>query len=273
MREKIVTIIALFLLVSCVDSRVKITQKTTSVKIYKTPNFSIFTAQKISDPKQDLRVYLEGDGMAYISEYEPSDDPTPTSYFLTKLIMEDDFPNVIYIARPCQYVESKNCEEKYWTDARFAPEIVDAIDQVIHQFPDKKLQLVGYSGGGAIAGYLAQRNNNITNIRTIAGNLDHQKFCEIHKVPLLTGSLPPISDFTNLEKIPQINFVGESDDITPITLMQEYSEKFANKSCVKILELKGANHFNGWKGRWKKLLQVEPTCAQLKYPANKKFVL
>ncbi len=254
---------------SCVENRAEITQKTSEIfaqqnlaaKIYQTKNFTIFTAQKISDPKQDIRVYLEGDGKAYITEYQPAQDPTPTSYFFAKLVAQDNFPNIIYIARPCQYVASEKCEEKYWTDARFSAEIIDAIDEVLQEFSGKKLQLIGYSGGGAIANYLATRHENIVSIRTIAGNLDHEKFCEIHAVPYLERSLKPNQSLDRLEKIPQIHFAGSKDKIVPPIIAQEYLQKLVHKNCTQVVEVKGVTHFSGWQERWAELLEIKPVCA------------
>lgn len=258
----------LVFLISCAQNNQKIIEKTNDIfakqkmlpQIYQTKNFTIFTAQKISDPKQDLRIYLEGDGKAYANDHGPSFDPTPTSYFLPNLIAQDNFANIIYIARPCQYITSQKCQEKYWTNARFAPEIIDAIDEILQNFPDKKLQLIGYSGGGAIAQYLAARHNNISNIRTIAGNLDHQKFCDIHAVPRLSGSLRSEENFYKLEKIPQIHFVGTKDKVVPPIIAQEYLEKLSQKNCTKIIEVEGAKHSLGWQEKWQGLLAMQPQC-------------
>lgn len=255
--------------ISCAENRNKITGKTEkilatknmSVKIYQTKNFAVFTAQKITDPKKNLRIYLEGDGKAYINEYMPSLDPTPGSYFFINLIAQDDYPNLIYIARPCQYIESKNCQEKYWTDARFSKEIIASIKEILQELSSYKLELIGYSGGAAIANYLAEQNKNIINIRTIAGNLDHEHFCRIHQVPDLAGSLAPMRDFAKLGKIPQIHFVGKKDKVIPPIIAEKFLQKFSRKNCIKIVEVEGATHSKGWQEKWAELLKIEPTCA------------
>ncbi len=231
---------------------------------YQTENFKIFTLQKLTHRKESLRIYIEGDGHAFSASGWPSTDPTPTSYFLINLITKDDFPNVIYIARPCQYFLENSCEEKFWTNARFSEEIVKALDAVLQEFSDQKIQLIGYSGGGAVAQLLALRNKNIISIRTIAGNLDHAKFSEIHHVKTLDESLQinNANDLEILQNIPQIHFVGGSDKIIPPLIAQNYYEKLSKKDCTRIVEIKNATHNKGWQERWKMLLNIEPICLQ-----------
>jgi predicted esterase len=130
----------------------------------------------------------------------------------------------------------------------------------LENFATKKLELIGYSGGAAIANYLAMRLDNIESIRTVAGNLDHKKFCEIHSVPYLERSKPPIKDFKKLEKIPQIHFVGEKDKIVPIDIAQEFVAKFQNKKCAQIIVVKNATHQEKWLIDWKNIIDFLPEC-------------
>lgn len=259
---KIVPIFFLILLASCVSSRFESIEKVTkiaaarkmSVKIYHTKNFDIFTLGKISDPKKSLRIYIEGDGRAYINRYEPSSNPTPSS-FLVELMAQDVAPNILYIARPCQYVESEKCEEKYWTSERFSAEAIAAISEVVDNFSDKKLELIGYSGGATIINHLSQKN--IKNIRTIAGNLDLEKFVKLHKISALSS---PDIDYERLAKIPQIHFVGAQDKIVPLEIFESYQEKLSKKNCVTLKILSQASHQKNWQSAWVELLAKEPLC-------------
>lgn len=91
-----------------------------------------------------------------------------------KLAALDASPNVVYLARPCQYVWSPLCSDIYWTDRRFAVEVVEAMSAAIDRLilPGQKLHLVGYSGSGAVAVLVAARRPDVVSLRTIAGNLD-----------------------------------------------------------------------------------------------------
>lgn len=45
-----------------------------------------------------LRIYIEGDGFAWINPYTPSADPTPSETTALNLAQKDPFANVIYLA-------------------------------------------------------------------------------------------------------------------------------------------------------------------------------
>lgn len=226
-----------------------------TVKIYHVKNFDIFTLEKISDPKKPVRIYIEGDGRAYVNKYQASLDPTPTSRFLINLIAQDDSPNLVYIARPCQYVDSKKCEEKYWTSERFSAEAIAAISEVVDVFAKQKIELVGYSGGAMIALQLKQKN--IKNIRTIAGNLDLEKFVELHKISEL--QTPPL-DYAYLAQVPQIHFVGAKDKVIPLKVFEAYQKKLVGQNCVKLKIVAQADHQKNWQEKWADLLKAEPVC-------------
>ena len=263
---KLVVIIAIFFLSCCQANHYEITKKTIELgrkqnleeKIYQTKNFKIFTLQKITNQSEPIRIYLEGDGKAFINKYTISQNPTPTSYFLINLIAQDDSPNIIYIARPCQFIDDKKCEEKYWTNARFSKEIIDSLNEVLANFSKNKIELIGYSGGGAIALYLADRNNNILNLRTIAGNLDHEKFSEIHEVSKLDLSLQNKDlNFSKLAKIPQIHFIGSEDKIIPRVIVESYLKKLPIKNCARIIDVNKANHWSGWDEKWSEIIKIK----------------
>lgn len=224
-------------------------------KVYHTKNFSIFTLQKISDPNKPLRVYIEGDGHAYIDKYTPSFDPTPSSDFLLELVDEDEYENIIYIARPCQYIDSKQCKETYWTDQRFSQKTIDSIQEVVNHFSKYQLELIGYSGGATIVNHL--NNDNIINIRTIAGNLDLKEFTKIHQISEL---MEPKVDYERLAKIPQIHFIGKADTIVPVNIFNSYKKLLSNSDCLKLVKVKGAGHQSGWDNHWANLLLIPPQC-------------
>lgn len=225
-------------------------------KEYQKQGFKIFTLQKISNNQKSLRIYIEGDGFAYVNKNRPSIDPTPRNSFLLDLVKEDNAENLVYIARPCQYIRSERCEEKHWTSERFSAELISTISAVIDEFKDYEIELVGYSGGAFVALNLQQKN--IKNIRTIAGNLDLDEFVKIHKIsPLLFDKL----NYEKLSKVPQIHFVGALDKIIPLEIFTQYQQKLPTKSCVKMKIINGATHNKNWQNSWKELLMVIPVCS------------
>jgi hypothetical protein len=127
-----------------------------------------------------LTVYIEGDGLAWLTSSIVSDDPTPRKPVGLELALRHPNSAVAYLARPCQYVEKadwRDCGKKYWTSHRFAPEVIAAsnaaIDALKNRAGASKLVLIGYSGGGAVAALVAARRHDVVQLITVAGNLDH----------------------------------------------------------------------------------------------------
>jgi hypothetical protein len=225
-------------------------------KIYYKKEFNIFTLQKILNSEKPLRIYVEGDGFAYANRYRASIDPTPKTTFLFELMTQDNSVNLLYISRPCQYVSNEKCQQKYWTSERFSSEVIAAISEVVDEFKDHEIELVGYSGGAMIALQLQQKN--IKNIRTIAGNLDLDEFVKTHKIsPLETAKI----NYERLSKIPQIHFIGAADKVIPPQIFIEYQKKLTQKNCVKMKIIEGATHGKNWQEKWSDLVNSRVFCS------------
>ena len=55
---------------------------------------------------------------------------------LMNMAAMDKRPNVVYIARPCQYTPMElnpKCNKMYWTDKRLSDDSVAAINEVINK--------------------------------------------------------------------------------------------------------------------------------------------
>lgn len=168
---------------------------------------------------ETLTLYLEGDGLAWISSSMPSLDPTPLNPLALKLAVAQPGGAAAYLARPCQYGLTPRCEKKYWTSARFAEEIVaamnDATDIVKRATGARRLRLVGYSGGGAMAVLLAARRSDVDGVVTVAGNLDTARWTEMMKLSPLHGSLNPADSKRLIAYLPQWHFAGGQDRVIP----------------------------------------------------------
>lgn len=234
--------------------------------IVKTDPFMLTTFARIRDPRQPVTVYIEGDGLAWLSRTEVSLDPTPREAMGLALAALDPSPNVVYLARPCQFtVRAKNptCGIPYWTGKRFAPEVVaamgQAVDQVAAQVPGQKINLVGYSGGGAVAVLVAARRSDVSSIRTVAGNLDHAEVNRLAKVSPLSGSLNAIDVAPQVANIPQIHFSGAADTVVPPVIAERFRGA-AGGNCVSVRNIPGTTHETGWRERWRELLAHPPAC-------------
>jgi pimeloyl-ACP methyl ester carboxylesterase len=193
----------------------------------------------------------------------PPDDPTPLSPIGFQLALADPHPSVLYLARPCQLTritERKDCHIKLWTSARFSSAVVNttnkAIDRYIKSTISKKIIIIGYSGGGAVAALVAAFRNDIIGIVTVSGTLNHEAWTSHHKVTPLYGSLNPTNFSTELKEIPQFHFIGENDEVMPIKIAKSYVKSLGQNNKSKLLVLKNYNHSCCWVKNWAKLLKI-----------------
>lgn len=232
--------------------------------------FVLTTFARIKDRQAPITIYIEGDGLAWLSRTEISQDPTPSEAMGLALAAADLGPNVVYIARPCQFTaRAKNptCTSAYWTSKRFAPEVIasidQAVDQVIAQAPGQKINLVGYSGGGAVAVLVAARRHDVATIRTVAGNLDHVEVNRLNQVSPLVGSLNAMDVAAQIRQIPQIHFIGQADTTIPPVIAARFSAAVGT-SCVATKTIADVTHDGGWPERWRGLMAELPVCRDLK---------
>lgn len=234
-------------------------------QIYKTSSFSLYGQEKIQASHLPIaHIYIEGDGLAWSSYHTVSSDPTPLDPIALSLATLDSFDNVIYLARPCQYLLEANkavCSSDKWTHARQSRTVIDALSQAIDQIKKrhgfKQIILFGYSGGGGIAAILAAERQDVACLVTIAGNLDHGAWTRFHHISPLTNSLNAIDYAAQLNSVNQVHFVGETDSVIPVALTQAYINELSKSAPVKMVVIPQQNHHSGWEKRWKGLLENE----------------
>jgi len=229
-------------------------------KMVQSGDFVLTTYQRITDKNLPYVFYLEGDGQAFIGRYTVSDNPTPARPMLLKLAAIDERPNVVYIARPCQYTpleQSPKCIQNYWTNKRMSEEVIASMNGAINDISNgQNISLVGFSGGGGVAVLIAARNKHVKDIITIAGNLDHVAFNKYHNAMPMTGSLNPIDYAKQISHVPQLHLSGEKDKRVPSFIATGYVAKSASKH-VMHRTIENAEHMKGWEAVWPKVLKGE----------------
>lgn len=232
----------------------------------RTGPFTLRTFSRITAPGHPVTVYIEGDGLAWRSRNRLSNDPTPLRQTAMRMALSDASQNVVYLARPGQFLSMKELREvspDYWSVRRFADEVIASVNSAIDQIADEagasRVHLVGFSGGGAIAVLTAARRSDVLSIRTVAGNLDPDEVSRIHQVSDLRGSLNPIDAAAQVADIPQIHFTGADDGIIPRAISARF-ERAAASNCVRVVTVDGAGHDKGWVERWPGLLTDIPDC-------------
>ena len=208
-----------------------------------TESYEIATWQKMNNSKNNqIHIYIEGDGYAFDSYGQPTNNPTPRGTFVRDLAVADNFENVVYVARPCQFIMDKNCSESDWTDGRFSQKVIDAESRVVKQIAkNKKITIIGYSGGAMVSGLVIKQNPkmNFEKWITIAGVLNHKKWTEYFGDEPLTKSL----DMETLPAIDQTHFIGERDDIVPY----ELAKTWADETDIKLIPKASHNDFKDLK--------------------------
>ncbi len=210
------------------------------------PPYVLASWYKIEAPGEYIRIYIEGDGHSFDAYNRPTNNPTPHSTFLRDIAAKDPHPNVVYLARPCQYLQTSTCIQNDWTCARFSPQIINSMAQSINLFAKKarsqKIVLIGYSGGAQVAGLIAVKQpQKIQKLITIAGVLDQEAWTSYHKDTPLTGSLNLKDYQDSLSSIPQIHFIGEKDKVVPPHLTKTFVQDDS-----KIVIVPKANHQDGF---------------------------
>jgi hypothetical protein len=227
----------------------------------KAGDFTLMTYQRFKKHSDSISIYIEGDGRAWETKHRLSDDPTPSNPVALRLAAVDSSGNIAYIARPGQFTASgfPECDSKYWSGFRFAPEVINsfnrAIDILKEKSGSKHVELVGYSGGGAIAVLVTSERSDITALRTIAGNLDPKALCIYHRVRQLDGSISPLDVAQKVAHIPQRHFVGSNDQIVPPFIARSFINKMGDKNDERITIVYGPTHHSGWSERWPELLK------------------
>lgn len=205
-----------------------------------------------------LAIYIEGDGAAWSTPYHPPRDPTPTRPVSLALAAADPSTAVVYLGRPCQYLsadELQGCDSAYWTERRFAPEVVAAYDEAISrqksELAIRRLRLIGYSGGGVLATLLAARRDDVDVLVTVAAPLAVAEWVTWHKASALKGSLDPAELGENVRLPRSVHFVGGKDEIVPPAIV----ESFVHRKGGRMETIPGFDHDCCWARDWATLLQ------------------
>jgi hypothetical protein len=228
--------------------------------------FRLVAYLRMLDPERPVHLYIEGDGLAWLSRSRLSADPTPQRAQGLELAAADRSANVVYLARPGQFIDHTrdSCSSAYWSDRRFADEVIrsmnQALDALVPQASTRGIHLIGYSGGAAAAVLIADRRHDIASLRTIAGNLAVEAVNDHHRVSPMPESLDPISVASHLADLPQIHFIGAGDTVIPPFVAAAFVKQAGRDDCIRIVEMAGATHGDGWTANWAGLLSLSPRC-------------
>lgn len=237
--------------------------------------FNLTAWERMHTHRAPATVYIEGDGIAWVSSRTKSLDPTPKNPVALHLAAMDKSENLAWLARPCQFsgwTGAGPCPDTYWTGGRTAPEVLSAyhaaLDNIKAMYDVTAFHLVGYSGGAAVAALVAAQRTDVLSLRTVAGNLDYATFSQIHGVSPLTDSLDPVSVAPRLARLPQRHFIGGQDRIVPPAIFSSWKQASGPGGCVRSVLIAQNDHESGWVEKWPELLALPVNCDESSPPVR-----
>jgi hypothetical protein len=206
-----------------------------------------------------LHVYIEGDGIPFYHRFQIAKDPSP-SYPMMLAMMQQDQNPAIYLGRPCYFARSypaatdPACNNHYWTDARYSEEVVasmvNALRQQLSMLSPTGVTLIGHSGGGTLALLMAARMPEVTQLITIAANLDTSAWTRYHHYSPMKRSLNPATTITHAQPILQMHFAGGRDDNIPSALGNDFLQRLGLGYRI----IPDNDHNCCWQRQWPQLL-------------------
>jgi pimeloyl-ACP methyl ester carboxylesterase len=173
------------------------------------------------------------------------------------MTLADPSPAVAYLARPCQYLppaQRAQCDPQLWMRARFDDEAIAAlnaaVDRIKQDYRAAGVNLVGYSGGGAMAALLAARRSDVNCLVTIAAPLDTRAWTDSLGVSPLDRSLNPADYADRLRKVRQTHFRGMRDKVVAPATIGRYLERVTDAA---VIDKAAFGHDCCWAEEWQEL--------------------
>lgn len=204
-----------------------------------------------------LHVYLEGDGVPYLTRHLIARDPTPRHPLMLRLMSLDPYPSV-YVGRPCYWgLADPACSAQSWTLERFSAPVVDSLVLVIeHEAQARRatqLVLYAHSGGAALALLAVQRGLPASAIITVGGTLDPDAWTRAHDYTSLQG-LNPVNLPWPQTRPWMRHYVGSRDDVVPPALVRRAAQTLGGE----VIEIPDFDHRCCWDRLWRSIVELPP---------------
>lgn len=211
---------------------------------------------KPGKPNSVLRVYIGGDGRPWVLGRYVNDDPTPKNPISLKLMALDANAS-LFLGRPCYHGLEAVCGSELWTHARYSKNVAKSMKSALESFLEgdsgrgfDRVDLIGFSGGGALATIIAQELKASSKLVTIAGNLDHDSWTQSFGYLPLVDSVNPI-DIQNIKSLPALHVAGEQDRNIDISLTRAFVERHGGR----LLVVPEVDHACCWVEVWPDILK------------------
>lgn len=218
----------------------------------------IYLNQWATAPVRRLHVYIDGDGSPWSGKGRPASNPSPRNPLVLRLMALDPDP-ALYLGRPCYagVKDPQSCHPWYWTHGRYGRTVVTSmaatLRQLVSRLKTEQLVLIGYSGGGTLAMLLAPQLDQVTDVVTLAGNLDIETWARHHGYSTLSDSLNPATQDPLPATVRQWHWIGANDQVVPPDLVKQ---SLQHQSSTHFQVLKGVDHRCCWEHEWPGLLHI-----------------
>jgi pimeloyl-ACP methyl ester carboxylesterase len=142
-----------------------------------------------------------------------------------------------------------------WTSGRYSDAVVRsmvaALEELLGEREDRRLSLLGYSGGGALAMLMADRLGGVEQVVTLAANLDIDAWADLHGYSRLLGSLNPAEQAALPSGIRRLHLAGELDKKVPANLIKK---AVSRDPLAEVRVLPGFGHRCCWVEHWPEIL-------------------
>jgi pimeloyl-ACP methyl ester carboxylesterase len=141
--------------------------------------------------------------------------------------------------------------------ARFSDDAVTAMNSAVGRAKQHSgastVNLVGYSGGGAMAALIAERRNDVNCLVTVAAPLDTNAWTDARRVSRLDASLNPADAAASLRTVRQTHFTGGRDQMVPAATSKRFFERVPG---ADIIGKESYDHRCCWDDEWANLRRL-----------------
>jgi dienelactone hydrolase len=185
----------------------------------------------IREPSESLVLFIDGDGSPWVhGGRKIAADPTARAPLALKMAVTTP-GSVLYLGRPCYLEPSEppECSTNLWTAERYSQTVVESMTAAaanfITQHHIRHVLVVGYSGGATIAALMVSNLRDVSGFVSVAGNLDPDRWAQLHGYLPLLGSLNPALQPALPSTLPQWYLVGQRDTNVPPAATVRYIER------------------------------------------------
>lgn len=247
-------------------------------RIISADGFNLKAFERVRARGEMATIYIEGSEDTIGHGLRFKFNPTPADLGGLKLASFDSAPNVIYLARPCQFrqkvVGFDDCPTELYLGAQmFAPSVIAAYNTALNQLKLRYnlagFHVVGYGSGGGLAAILASNRTDVKSLRTVEGVLDLETFARRHGLPPYTGSINPVDAALRLQNIPQMHYVRPINGVVPADQFHSFAQAFVDDACVghRMVQVDENNNVD-WTAYWTDWSKDVPVC--MGHPAPEK---